>query len=151
MKFYCDAMLARLGRWLRMLGYDTQIAEVGKTDSEVLSSAKGSILLTRDKLLAHKARERKQSVHYIENKKHVEQLRELVGKEKLKLSFPDETRCPMCNGMLRMVERSEVEAKVPPKVKSDVFWTCDSCGKVYWRGAHWDQITEIVESLKKSA
>jgi uncharacterized protein with PIN domain len=31
----------------------------------------------------------------------------------------------------------------------DVFWVCGSCGGVYWRGSHWDQIVSTIEEADK--
>ena len=31
----------------------------------------------------------------------------------------------------------------------DVFWMCGSCGGVYWRGSHWDQIASTIEEADK--
>ncbi|MEM4222151.1 MAG: DUF5615 family PIN-like protein [archaeon] len=54
MRFICDAMLAKLGRWLRMAGYDTKIASNKEKDEEILDKAikEDRIILTRDKNLS---------------------------------------------------------------------------------------------------
>ena len=51
MKFLCDQMLARLGRWLRAAGYDTLIIEKSLDDKEIFKQAKEEkrLLITRDK------------------------------------------------------------------------------------------------------
>ena len=50
MKFLCDAMLGRLARWLRITGYDTELATT-EADTDLVERAdrEGRILLTRDK------------------------------------------------------------------------------------------------------
>jgi uncharacterized protein with PIN domain len=36
-KLFCDEMLGRLGRWLRVAGYDAAIAKGGATDAEIIA------------------------------------------------------------------------------------------------------------------
>ena len=38
MKFLCDEMLAEVGRWLRIAGYDTEIVEKSIVDGEILKA-----------------------------------------------------------------------------------------------------------------
>ena len=51
LRFLCDEMLAGLGRWLRIAGYDTAIASGGRRDRDLVKQAHAEqrILLTRDR------------------------------------------------------------------------------------------------------
>lgn len=53
LRFLCDEMLAGLGRWLRIAGYDTAIAERGRRDRDLVEQAHAEwrILLTRARRL----------------------------------------------------------------------------------------------------
>jgi hypothetical protein len=53
LRFLCDEMLAGLGRWLRIAGYDTAIAARGCRDRDLVEQAHAEqrILLTRDRRL----------------------------------------------------------------------------------------------------
>src|SRR6266576_33679 len=53
-RLLCDEMLARLGRWLRAAGYDTEIAAGGVPDRALVArcAGEGRVLLTRDRHLA---------------------------------------------------------------------------------------------------
>jgi Mut7-C RNAse domain len=53
LRFLCDEMLAGLGRWLRIAGYDTAIADCGRRDRDLVEQAHAEqrILLTRDRRL----------------------------------------------------------------------------------------------------
>ena len=66
--------------------------------------------------------------------------------------FPDKTRCTVCNGDLKTVGLDEVKDKIPEKVVKfhKEFWLCTNCGKIYWEGGHWKNITKTYEELKKS-
>jgi uncharacterized protein with PIN domain len=43
----------------------------------------------------------------------------------------------------------EVRDHVPPKVKEwcDQFHRCMNCGKVYWKGSHYDKLKEKVDRV----
>lgn len=51
MKFICDQMLSRLGKWLRAAGYDTLIIDEKVSDRHVLEMAlaENRLLITRDR------------------------------------------------------------------------------------------------------
>mgnify|MGYP006307509817 CR=1 FL=1 len=69
--------------------------------------------------------------------------------ERIEMEFAG-TRCPVCNGMLDLVDKETVEDEVPEKVlkENDRFWKCTDCGKVYWPGGHWEKIIETFEKYK---
>ena len=151
MQFLADVMLARPGRWLRMFGYDTLIAKEAQTDNELIDIAKKEdrIILTRDKTLVAKTEGGKAvKTIYIRARTSDKQLEEIIRNLKLKISFPENTRCPQCNGELKITTLEKVKDLVPEKVKSDVFWQCKSCGKVYWKGSHWDRIQKVIKELE---
>ncbi|MEM3712601.1 MAG: Mut7-C RNAse domain-containing protein, partial [Thermoproteota archaeon] len=52
------------------------------------------------------------------------------------------------NGELKTVGFDEVSNTlgfIPRGVEK--FWKCKSCGKVYWRGSHWRNITRQISRL----
>ena len=58
LRFLCDEMLLRLGRWLRASGYYTVLAEAGQPDRALVEQAchEGRWLLTRDRKMAEHRR-----------------------------------------------------------------------------------------------
>ena len=144
MKFLCDVMFGKLGRWLRMFGYDTLIATEDKTDNELLSIAReeGRMLLTRDKMFNDK-----KSTYYIKEHDLDGQLKDVVEHFKLKINFPKETRCPLCNGVLGKTEERPEEMKT---LESELFWKCEDCGQIYWKGSHWNRIIKTAEKIRRS-
>ncbi len=145
MKFLCDAMLGRLANWLRLLGYDTVYANT--TDHELVRQARseGRILLTRDIELA---RRRGIDAVFISSNHLKEQLQQVI--EELALQ-PDRvlSRCPTCNTPLRSVTKAEVRERVPAYVfrKHTSFRECPECGKIYWRGSHWQKMQDYLQEL----
>lgn len=134
MRFLADAMLGRLGRWLRLLGYDTAIATDILSDEEVLEKAKKEkrFLLTRDKDLFRRSKGVVKA-HYLKSKGVRNELKEVVKALKLKVKFPEKTRCSICNGKL--------------KKRSD-FWICSKCSQTYWEGSHWKRIKTAINDIK---
>ncbi len=153
MRFLADAMLGSLARWLRILGYDTELAGE-KTDTAVLQQAakEKRILLTRDRELYGRALGKKMAALLVTGP-HVDgQLRKTISEFSLELSgFPSRTLCPVCNGGLEEKTREEMKGKIPEDVclRDDVFWLCGKCGKSYWRGSHWGRIQKKVAELGK--
>jgi uncharacterized protein with PIN domain len=150
-RFLVDSMLGSLARWLRICGYDAEYRR--DADDESLmeeASGTGRVLLTRDRVLAVRAKKRDVEAFLVEGENDVEQLGGVAAALGLELD-PSSSRCPKCNGSLTRVGRDRVQGLVPEASLEafDVFWVCDSCGGVYWRGSHWDQIASTVEEADK--
>jgi len=62
------------------------------------------------------------------------------------------TRCTACNGLLSPASKSDVEPLLLPGTRRTYqdFSRCGGCGRVYWRGAHSQQLQLIVESAVRS-
>lgn len=136
MRFIADQMLLRLGRWLRLLGQDVANPD-GGDDKQLLQRAKleSRTLITRDKRLADSCSSAHVNCVLIISDKLEEQLEEMA-----KLGLPldlNPIRCTICNSPLRSVEASEME-----------MWRCEGCGKLYWRGSHWERISETLKKLR---
>ncbi|MDH7509047.1 MAG: Mut7-C RNAse domain-containing protein [Methanomassiliicoccales archaeon] len=146
-RFTADEMLGTLARWLRIIGYDT-IYEKNRSDDEIEMQVLRDrrILLTRDKNLAKRLGERSL---YIESDELREQLRQVIRSFNLKMD-EDFTRCTVCNGEVDRVTQKEVENEVPAGalVNNTEFYRCRSCGKVYWKGSHWENILKALELIE---
>ena len=142
--FIADAMLGRLARWMRFLGYDVQYYR--DIDDRALvrhARSEGRILLTRDRELT-----RRFTVEHllIKSEDVKEQLKEVVA------VFPGETstrRCMQCNIPLRDIKKEMVEGIVPEHVylHQRRFQRCNKCGRIYWEGSHTDSILKILGEL----
>ena len=131
-------MLARLARWLRVLGWDTRL-DPTLPDPEIvrLAEAEHRILLTRDRGLLRELQPR-QALE-ITHDQPLAQLAQVV--RELKLAAPHElfTRCTVCNtplsAPLAPVDRTRL---LPPDVQAlpGPARACPGCGRVYWPGSH---------------
>lgn len=134
-KFAVDAMLGRLARWLRILGYDT-LYRNDYSDNELLRDTvrDGRILLSRDRELIGLAGEKGYFVASTAIKK---QLADVVGHFELNKE-PVIAVCPDCNGNVEEVRKESVEGDVPryTYLTHTHFYRCVLCGRVYWRGSH---------------
>ncbi len=155
MKFVADAMLGKLARWLRMMGYDTLCAaDMPVDDEDLLNIAieESRVLLTRDRGLYGRAKDLDIPAVYVEAKDIVDQLVQLVQDLGLELrESPDTHICPSCNGRLVEVSKRDVVGRVPATVLDthDRFWVCQSCGQIYWEGNHWKKIRETVKMVRE--
>lgn len=138
MKFLCDEMLQRVGRWLRAAGYDTLIATRGETDRLLLQRAleQGRWLLTRDrKLLEHRGAD--EVVLLLDSDGVDECIGELTRRLAVDWLYRPFSRCLRCNTPL--VEASaEQMRQIPPRVRGrfDTARYCPRCRQVYWEGSH---------------
>lgn len=107
-----DAMLGRLARWLRILGYDTQYTR-DIQDNELIRRARQEqrIILTRDRKIVEKKAIRGLSI-FINSQEPKDQIKEVLAKLAQKGFLRPEpfTRCPACNGLLEKIERRSLPA-----------------------------------------
>lgn len=137
-RFAVDAMLGRLARWLRLLGYDA-FYDPSLDDRELarLAASSGRIVLTRDRgLLARRLVTRGLLVDH----DHLaDQLLCVVAAFGLVVD-PARcfTRCLECNELTRTVGPEAVAGRVPPYVlrHAGAFRECPACHRVFWAGTH---------------
>ncbi len=147
-RFVVDGHLARLAGFLRALGYDTAYGR-DWDDAELarISHDERRILLTRDVGLL-----RRRAVshgYWVRSLEREEQLRELVERFSLGPSARPFSRCMRCNGLLGPVEKSLVAQELPPGIRARhrTFRRCVACGKLYWRGSHYDRIAQLIRAV----
>lgn len=148
--FYCDAMLGGLARWLRAAGYDAAY-EYGIDDGELLRRARetGRVLLSSDGPLFERNIIKRgiiPALYVPQQLTKLQQLEYVLRKLALPLRPP---RCMACGGRLREVSKHSVMGEAPPLAYRHCqrFWRCDCCGKLLWRGTHWQRITRHLEKI----
>ena len=137
-RFLLDAMLVRLGKYLRCAGFDAEWDRAaGTRELARRAAAEGRVLVTRNTRLGEDVRPPPRYV-VLRLDDPVGQLRGLAhacGLELRELAF---TRCIRCNVELRDALPEEVAARVLPEVRARHrrFYTCPACATVFWRGTH---------------
>lgn len=148
MKFIADEMLGKLAKWLRIFGYDTLYLQ-NIRDSKLLrlSISENRILLTRDTLLIKRKGIR--GFLFISHDHPFDQIKQLVSE--LGLTSPQNpfSRCILCNSPLAPYSKEEACGVVPEFVcrTQDVFGRCPECGKIYWRGTHYERMEKMLEKI----
>ncbi len=139
-------MVARLARWLRLLGADV-ICDPALDGPAMLRVAReqGRIMLTRDKRLRTAPQ-----VLLVESNYLDAQLRQVLARFPFDTHRNAFTRCSRCNCALRLVSRELVSRRVPPFVyaSADRFAECDGCGKLYWDATHTERARRAIASLE---
>ena len=147
-KFVLDAHLGKLASHLRLMGFDT-LYENDFADETLarVSEAEKRLLLTKDRSLL----KRRQVTHgYLVRGTDPElQLREVLSRFDLFDAVRPFTRCLNCNGSLEPADRAAVAELLPADVAENgsEFRRCAGCGKVYWRGSHYDHLSRFVEAV----
>jgi uncharacterized protein with PIN domain len=136
-RFAADAMLGRLARWLRVLGYDTSY-DIAIADPALVAhaNAEDRILVTRDRHLLRELRPLR--AVEVRHDDPLQQLRAVVAE--LALTPPTElfTRCLLCNTVLRVLPPPEALPLLPEGVRAlpGPVRRCPHCGRLYWDGSH---------------
>lgn len=141
-------MLGTLAKWLRLLGFDVVYpGPVADREIKEIATKDDRIVLTRDKELGST---QKVKALYVESDELEKQLSFVISELKLEIKNPM-SRCSVCNSLIENVDKSTVEGQVPNGVfdRQDEFWFCGECNKYYWKGSHWDKISDTMERLGK--
>jgi len=147
-RFVLDGHLGRLAAYLRLLGFDSAW-DSRLPDAELARASiqEQRLLLTRDRGLL----KRKAVTHgyFVRSTLPADQLREVVDRFDLRSRAQPFTRCASCNGLLTPVPTEQIHDRLEPGTASHYqqFWTCASCGKVYWRGSHYRRIRQLLDPI----
>ncbi len=149
-RMIADAMLGKLAKWLRLLGYDVAY-ERKIEDRELIRRAREEdrLILTRDARLVGRRRSPRDRFLFIRDEHLPQQLRQVV--RELNLSVTDHlfTRCVACNAVIETIPREAVREQVPVYVYETQtrFSRCPACGRTYWPGTHGERARERLQRL----
>ncbi len=144
-KFLADFMLGSLARRLRFLGIDTLcINEKNRENIIALSIREDRILLTRSHWFP-----KRNNIYVIETDDPDKQTKEVVMV--FNLSPKPFTRCSVCNSLLERIDRDCVKDMVADYVfqTQKEFSRCTGCGKIYWRGTHYQGILKMIDKIRE--
>ncbi|MEM3408425.1 MAG: Mut7-C RNAse domain-containing protein [Candidatus Micrarchaeia archaeon] len=172
-KFLVDIMLIKLGRWLRILGYDCKIPkdnEISDEDLLDIAEKENRTLITMDKSLS----ERKTKIGIIhipsEFNSVKAQLEFLIKKKyianpmtegNIEEKVESSVRCSKCGSILFEITKEELNDSYKKKIEKNkredidralssynLFWICKDCHQIYWKGSHWKKIIEFLSKLE---
>lgn len=137
-RFFADAMLGRLARWLRLAGCDVAYRRaIADAELVAIARAEGRVILTRDLLLVRRRWAREH--HFlVAGDDWRGQFRQVVHAFAIDPAAAFLTRCLECNEPLVAVARDAAAPRVPAYVAAtrQTFRECPACGRIYWKGTH---------------
>ncbi|MFW6062495.1 MAG: Mut7-C RNAse domain-containing protein [Planctomycetota bacterium] len=141
--FACDAMLGGLTRWLRAAGYDAHF-EGGIEDAQLVDLARRTrrILLSSDRMLFERREITTRQVEALYIPQQLSKTEQLAFALMMYNLPRREPRCMACGGTLQEVPKHRVAGEAPPLAfrNCERFWRCVRCGRLLWRGTHWNHI-----------
>jgi uncharacterized protein len=150
-RFVLDTHLGKLARYLRLLGFDA-LYQNDWNDfrlAELAASGDKRILLTRDRGLLKHGR----VIHgcYIRSDDPESQVKEMMSRYRLKTMAKPFSRCIRCNGSITSVKKERIRSALPEVIAQTIeeFTRCKECGKIYWKGSHYDRLQRFIETLFK--
>lgn len=148
-KFIVDEHLGKLGKYLRMLGFDTFYKNNYRQGELVdLSLSEKRTILTKDKSVL----KRTDVTHgyFVRHTDVDNQVKETIIRFDLQKDIKEFTRCMECNELLRLIEKETIIDQIPPKVAEwqDKFYRCSNCNKIYWQGTHHQKMNSFIQSIK---
>ena len=149
-RFVLDGHVGKLARLLRMLGFDAMYRPDFE-DSEIvqISADEKRIILTRDvELLKANA---VTHGYWVRSILPGEQVGEILERFDLHTQIRPFRRCMVCNSPIARVDKETVAGALPSKVRElhDEFYRCSGCRKVYWKGTHYHDMMEQIQSLSR--
>jgi hypothetical protein len=144
-RFVADAMLGRLAKWLRVLGYDTHHQSHYPQDTIKRLVHEGRKLLSR----RVETVERYPDALLIRSDHLSEQLQQMKEEGNLTAERSNWfTRCLRCNAPLRGAVAHNARENVPEYVFYENIAGirfCPSCGRYFWAGTHRERMKRQLE------
>ena len=134
--FDVDAMLGKLAKWLRILGFDTEYPRS--------AASEGRYFVTTREVAAQEA------VVKVTAQRPLEQLKEVISQTGIAVELGRLfSRCLICNLPVVEISKELLEGRVPEEIfatKSE-FHECPGCKRVYWEGSHLERIKKRLKKM----
>ena len=139
-----------------MMGYDTRLFS-GDNDSHMVALAQEEdrVILTRDTQIMKRrvVTSGQAAAIFIEGDEPERQICQVITTLNLNPRFRPFSLCLECNHPLVAKSKTEVAELVPPygfRTQSQ-YMACPRCHRIYWRGTHWQAMTEKLKAFSKDA
>ncbi|MBN2544278.1 MAG: hypothetical protein JXB50_00685 [Spirochaetes bacterium] len=148
-KFIIDVHLGKLGKYLKLCGFDVLYNWKWDDDEIIkLASSQNRIILTHDIGLLKNKKVIKG--YWIRSQYPDEQIIEVIERYHLLSKIKPFKRCLHCNNILIKIPKSKIKDKIPLMIyrKYKLFFFCLKCNKIYWRGSHYYNMKKFIKRLK---
>ncbi|MBN2382715.1 hypothetical protein JXQ70_07520 [bacterium] len=151
--FFSDAPLARLTRWVRILGYACFHCPELSIRHLVMPGGfdERSVILTRQiDLYRHVSQiDWPGQVIFIKDNDWRKQVRQIIHDLHLPRPSPEFKQCLLCGAELEPISRNAVSDRVPVFVYDtvDQFRMCPECKRIYWSGTHSRRLVRHLDEL----
>ncbi|WP_456453196.1 Mut7-C RNAse domain-containing protein [Hydrogenimonas sp.] len=149
-RFVCDVHLAKVAKYLRLLGFDTFYRNDISDDELIARTRCGRIGVTCDRRLQSRAPGR---IVVLRCEGAEEQVRRLAAIFSLARHARPFRRSLCCNRLVEPVPKAAAWPQVPTETYRWLsgYWRCPKCKKVYWKGTHAKRMhRKILELLSVS-
>jgi len=152
LRFIVDNNVAKLAKWLRMMGYDTQVFN-GDDDAGMIAAAlkEDRVILTRDREIMKRrvVTSGRLKAILIQSDEPEQQMCQVIAELNLDCQFQPFSLCLECNQPLMERSKEQVAKRVPPYVfkTQPQYMECPLCHRIYWRGTHWEAMTRKLEKF----
>jgi len=147
-RFIADVNVLKLGRLLILLGFDVagsssfsddRIAEMAESESRIVLTRDTTLLKRRKIVFARRIRS---DLPY-------DQVVEVIDFFGLRDQTAFFSRCTRCNQPLKPVAKTDILDRLEPRTRKYFFdfFQCPACGKVFWKGSHYEAMTETFTAL----
>lgn len=147
-RFIADVNIHDIVKIMRALGLDV-VEDLTLSPEEIvhISKEEERTILTGSKALL----KRRRVTHgiFIRPGNREEQIQRIVVRLSLRDLCRPFSRCLLCNTLLEAVAKDAVWERIPPKTRRrfNDFARCPSCGRLFWKGSHYEQIGAKVERI----
>jgi uncharacterized protein with PIN domain/sulfur carrier protein ThiS len=148
-RFVLDGHLGRLAAYLRMLGFDTLYRnDFDDPELAQISAEQKRILLTRDRGLLKRSLVTRGFC--LRTREPRRQLLDVMRRFDLLGQVRPFTRCMACNGLLKVVDKAEIEDQLQPLTRKyyQDFSRCEQCCQIYWKGSHHERMLAVLDWLE---
>jgi uncharacterized protein len=145
--FAAERTLGRLGKWLRLMGFDTLLESEYPKGAFIQGIGPDRIFLTRTQRCV--GTRMGLNTIFIRANAPADQVVELIRKAAIRQEdIQAFSRCITCNERIVAVAKHAVRGLMPDYVWNTQanFSTCPKCGRVFWKGSHTERAMKIKPS-----
>ena len=147
-KFLVFNDAAKLGKYLRFLGFDVII-------SQHLSHANIQRIVNKDRRIIisrKKDKNLKERVIFIKSEIPIQQFAEITNYVEIDNSAIG-SRCMKCNRKLDSIDKEKIKYRIPEFVynQHSKFQFCSKCGNIFWEGSHFNNLKKELLDVKNKS